>query len=78
MYTRLMYAMMLCMMFMSWMEGFIECTVNDHVHALNLNNQYLTFLQVYKAAAWTSTLPTVLVICTTTFMVVQLMYRLVR
>ena len=44
MYTRLMYAMMLCMKLVSWMEGFIQCTVNVHALALNLNNQYLTLL----------------------------------
>ena len=44
MYTRLMYATMLCMMLVSWTEGFIECTVNVYAHALNLNNQYITFL----------------------------------
>ena len=49
--------------------------VNVYAHALNLNNQYLTLLWVYKPAAWTSTLHTVLVICTTSFRAVQLMYR---
>ena len=44
MYTRLMYALTLCMMLVSWKEGFIECTVNVYAHALNLNNQYLTLL----------------------------------
>ena len=44
MYTRLMYAMTLCMKLVSWKEGYIECTVNDYAHALNLNNQYLTLL----------------------------------
>ena len=33
---------------------------------------------MYKAAAWTSSLHTVLVICTTSFRVVQLMYRPLR
>ena len=33
---------------------------------------------MYKAAAGTSTLYTVLVICTTSFRVVQLIYRLLR
>ena len=49
-----------------------------HAHALNLNNQYLTLLFVYKPSAWTSTLHTVLVICTTSFRVVQLMYSPLR
>ena len=44
MYTRLIYAIMMCMKLVSWMEGFSECTVNVHAHALNLNNQYLTLL----------------------------------
>ena len=44
MYTRLMYAMTLCMKLVSSKEGYIECTVNDYAHALNLNNQYLTLL----------------------------------
>ena len=44
MYTRLMYAMTLCMMLGSWTEGFIESTVNDYAHANNLYNQYLTLL----------------------------------
>ena len=44
MYTHIMYAMMLCMMLVSWTEGFIECTVNVYGHALNLNNQYPTLL----------------------------------
>ena len=30
MYTRLMYAMMLCMELLSWKEGYIVCTVNDY------------------------------------------------
>ena len=78
MYTRLIYAIMLCMKSVSCMEGFIECTVNVQAHALNLNNRYLTLLQVYKAAGWTSTLHTVLVICMTSFRVVQLMYMPLR
>ena len=49
--------------------------VNVYAHTLNLSNQYLTLLFVYKPAVWTSTLHTVLVICTTSFRVVQLMYR---
>ena len=48
--------------------------VNIYAHAHNLNNQYLTLL-LYKPAAWSSTLHTVFVICTTSFRVVQLMYR---
>ena len=44
MYTHLMYATMLCMKIVSWKQGYIECTVNDYTHALNLNNQYLTLL----------------------------------
>ena len=52
--------------------------VNVYAHALNLNNQYLTLLQVYKPPAWTSTLDTVLLICTTSFRVVQLMYSPLR
>ena len=75
MYTRLMYAMMLCMKLVSWKKSFIECTVSVDVHALNLNNQYLTLLYVYKPAARSSTLHTVLVMCTTSCRVVQLMYR---
>ena len=75
MYTHLMYATMLCMKLVSWKQGYIECTVNDYTHALNLSKQYLTLLLVYKPAAWSSTLHTVLVRCTTSFMVVQLMYR---
>ena len=35
--------------------------VKVHAHAINLNDQYLTLLWVYKPAAWTSTLHTVLV-----------------
>ena len=75
MYTRLMYAMTICMKGVHRKEGYIECTVNDYPHTLNLNNQCLTLLKVYKPAAWTSTLDTVLVICSTSFRVVQLMYR---
>ena len=78
MYTRLMYALTLCMMLVSWKEFFIECVVNVFAHALNLNNQYLTLLYVYKPAAWTSTLHTVLLICTISFRVAQLMYRPLR
>ena len=74
MYTRLMYAMMLCMKLLSWKEGYIVWTVNDYAHTLILNNHYLTLLKVYKPAAWTSTLHTVLVRCTTSFRGVQLMY----
>ena len=44
MYTRLMYATTLCMKLVSWKEDYIECTVNDYAHALNLNDQYLTLL----------------------------------
>ena len=44
MFTRLMYAIMLKMRLVSWIEGFSECTVNVHAHALNLNIQYLTLL----------------------------------
>ena len=75
MYTLLIYSIVRCIKLVSWMEGFSECTVNVHAHALNLNNQYLTFLYLCKDAAWTITLRTVLVICTTSFRVVQLMYR---
>ena len=78
MYTRLMYAMMLCMELLSWKEGYIVCTVNDYALALILNNQYLTLLQVYKPVACTSTLHTVMVICTTSFRFVQLMYSPLR
>ena len=35
MYTSLMYAMMLCIILVSWTEGFIECTVNVYAHVLN-------------------------------------------
>ena len=52
--------------------------VNVYAHALNLNNQYLTLLQVYKPPAWTSTIHTVLVTCTTSFRAEQLMYRPLR
>ena len=52
--------------------------VNVHAHALNLSNQYLTLLLVYKSAASSSTLHTVFVICTRSFRVVQLMYRPLR
>ena len=52
--------------------------VNVHAYALNLSNQYLTLLLVYKPAAWSSTLHTMLVICTTSFKVVQLMYSPLR
>ena len=52
--------------------------VNVYAHALNLSNHYLTLLLVYKPAAWSSTLHTVLVICTTSFKVVQLMYSPLR
>ena len=78
MHTRLMYTMTLCMKGVHRKEGFIECTVNVHAHTLNLNKQYLTLLKVYKPAAWTSTLRTFLVICTTSFRVVQLMYSPLR
>ena len=70
--------MTLCMNLLSWKEGFIECTVNGYAHGLNLKDQYLALLKVYKSAAWTSTLHTVLVRCTTSFKVVQLMYRPIR
>ena len=64
---------------LSAMEGrFQTGIVNVHAHALNLNNEYITLLLVYKAAAWTNTLHMVLVICTTSFRVVQLMYRPLR
>ena len=36
MYTRIMYATTLCMMLVSWKEGFIEYTVNVYARALNL------------------------------------------
>ena len=49
--------------------------INVHANALNFKNHYLTLLKVYRPAAWTSTLHTVLVICTTSFRFVQLMYR---
>ena len=64
----------ICTMLVSWKKGFIECTVNVYAHELNLNDQYLTLLKVNKLAAWTSTLHTELVICTTSFRVVQLIY----
>ena len=48
--------------------------VNVYAHALNFKNQCLTLLKVYKPVACTSTLHTVLVICTTSFRFVQLMY----
>ena len=58
------------------MDGsFQVVTVNVHAHTLNCKNKYLTLLYVYKAATSTSTLLTVLIICTTSFRVVQLMYR---
>ena len=78
MYTRLMDATTICTILVSWKKSFIECTVNVDAHALNLNDHYLTLLKVYKPAAWTSTLHTVLVICTTSFRVVQMMYRPLR
>ena len=63
----------------SVMKGRIQTgTLNFHAYALNCNNQYLTLLYVYKGAAWTSTLNTVLIICTTNFMVVQSMYGPLR
>ena len=74
MYTRLMDATTICTMLVSWKESYIECTVNVDAHALNLNDHYLTLLKVYKSAAWTSTLHTELVIRTTSFRVVQLIY----
>ena len=52
--------------------------VNFHAHALNLNDQYLTLLLVYKAAAWTSTLHTVFVMRTRSFRVVRFMYSPLR
>ena len=52
--------------------------VNVYAHALNLSNRYLTLLLVYKPAAWSSTLHMVLVICTTSFKVVQLMHSPLR
>ena len=78
MYTQLVYAMTLCMNLVSWKEILIEYTVNVDAHALKLNDQYLTLLKVYKPAAWTSSLHTVLVICTTSLRVVQLIYRPLR
>ena len=56
-------------------EGFQTGIVNVYAHTLNLNIQYLTLLWVYKGAAWTSTRHTVLALCTTSFKVVQLLYR---
>ena len=53
-------------------------TVNVHAHALNFNSEYLTVLQVYKVAASTGTLRTVFAISTTTFRVVQLLYKPLR
>ena len=47
-------------------------------HALTLYNQYLTLLYVYKLSAGTNTLHTMLLMRTTSFRVVQLMYRLLR
>ena len=52
--------------------------VNVYAHTLNLSNQYLTLLFVYKPAAWTSTLRTVLIISATSFKVAQLMYSPLR
>ena len=52
--------------------------MNFHAHALNFNSQYITLLQVYKVAPLTGTLHTLLVISTTSFRVVQLMYRTLR
>ena len=43
--ARLMYAMMLCMILVSFREGFRRI-FNVHTHAHNLTNQYLTFLGV--------------------------------
>ena len=74
MYRPLIYAIMMCMKLVSFLEGFSESTVNGHAHALNLNNQYHSLLYLCKDAAWTITLRTVLVICTTRFRVVQLIY----
>ena len=78
MHTSLMYAITLCMKLVSWKEGYIECTVYDYAQALNLDNQYLTLLKVYKPAARTSTLHMVLLICTSRFSVVPLIYRQLR
>ena len=50
-------------------------TVNFNAHAFNSNNQYTTFLKVYKYAAKICALHKVLVIFTTSFRVLQLMYR---
>ena len=74
MYTRLIYATDACHDVIVMIGRFQTVRVNVHPHALNLKNQYLTLLKVYKPAAWTSTLHTVLVICTTSFRFVQLMY----
>ena len=52
--------------------------MNVDAHALNFKDHNLTLLKVYKAAALTSTLHTVLVICTTSFRVVQMMYSPLR
>ena len=78
MYTHLICDIMLCMKLVSWMEVFIEYTVNVHAQELIINNQYLTLLCVYKAAAWASIVHTVMVICTTSFRVLHLMYRPLR
>ena len=58
--------------------SFGSCTVNIDTHALNLNNQYLTLLYVYKLAACTITLHSVQVMYTTSCKVVQLTYRPLR
>ena len=55
-----------------------SCTVNVHAHTFNCNNQYLILLQVYKPALWTIMLYMMLVICVTSFGVVQLMYKQLR
>ena len=57
---------------------FQSVRVSVYAHALNLNNQYLTLLKVYKPAAWTSTVHTVLLICTKSLRFVQLMYSPLR
>ena len=72
-----MLTIMLYIVLVSYYEGFLVDTQFD-AHALNLYTQYLTLLKVYKLFSWTSTLYTSLVICTTSFMFVQLMYRLLR
>ena len=60
--------------YVSVMVGrFQTVRVNVYAHALNLSNQYLSSLLVYKLAAWSSTLHTVFVRCTTSLRVVQLM-----